>query len=398
MAQGVTDMKAKTTKVMKFACLACAFMYTASTWANSNFVSNPDLPYPPSCAWVPTSHANAAADLGAVLFQETTVQLPDHKTFEQVEFVLRAYRSPCSEPGRSLVWLEYSISAEQALKDIRVTLPAVVADHQGSTFAFTSLLNQAAEPNSWGAGSWLDRERFLLVSRPHGLLYSDEEKHLEGIGRSWWFLLDIESPLNEDGSASPGSIPAAAYNARFKLRLTYPYNQTLLQFEVPATAEMDFPIQPTLPFTGRLSGNWVIEGTSDQGLMLAISGWATKPPQYESVFPPLRMVLFYSHYTFDAQGDMLWLTGSAEFEPGTHQVTIPIDEVTQGQFRSSQPAERRSIGHVTLSSNNCNDITMEYDYNKLGLGSGTKRLQRLISLETAGYDCRDYAARVEANQ
>lgn len=95
---------------------------------------------------------------------------------------------------------------------------------------------------------------------------------------------------------------------------------------------------------------------------------------------------------------MLWLTGTAQFDPGTHQVTIPIDELDQGEFRSNKPAQRRTIGQVTLTANSCNDITLEYDFSMLGLGSGTKRLQRLFSLEIAGYDCRDYAAWVEANR
>jgi hypothetical protein len=135
--------------------------------------------------------------------------------------------------------------------------------------------------------------------------------------------------------------------------------------------------------------------------MLAISS-LVRQPEFEEffgeVYPPQEMVLFYSHYTFDAEGKMLWLTGSTTFYPYSHQVTLPVIEVSQGEFRGNQPAQRRTIGQVTLTANNCNDIRMDYDYSELGLGTGSKRLQRLFSLETAGYDCRDYAARVEANQ
>jgi hypothetical protein len=112
----------------------------------------------------------------------------------------------------------------------------------------------------------------------------------------------------------------------------------------------------------------------------------------------LPLVIFFSQYTFDAESRPLWLVGNAEFEPGTSEVTIPIVKVTNGEFRGSKRAEREIVGSVTLTANSCNDLSFEYDYSSLGLGTGTRRLQRLYSLETAGYDCRDYEARVAANE
>ncbi len=376
-------------------CLAIA-LGTSGAWGNSNFVTNPYLPYPPSCVRMPTNTTTAATELGAVLVHETVIQLPDLNTYEQVEFVLRAYRSPCHEAGRSLVWLEYSLSADQAQKDIRVRLPDATALHDG----LFSFLVHASEPNSWGVRALTDGE--LLVSRPHGSNASFEHHDYFKQGRSWWFLMDVESPILLGWEFHP--IPVEAYNGRFNLRL-YSYSNQLLQFDVPAAAELNFPQQPAFPLTGRLSGSWVIENARDQGLMLAISSLVKQPePNYSGFvepyidYPAREMVLFYSHYTFDAQGQMLWLTGSTTFSPGSHQVTLPVIEVSEGEFRGNQPAQRRTIGQVTLTANNCNDIRMDYDFSDLGLGTGSKRLQRLFSLETAGYDCRDYTARVEANR
>lgn len=379
-------------------CLACA-LDTSGAWANSNFVANPYLPYPPSCVRMPSNTATAADELGAVLVHEAVVQLPDLKTYEQVDFVLRAYRSPCHEAGRSLLWLQYSLTAEQANKDIQVLLPSAIADIP-YYFGWSTYLIHASEPNSWGTHGRTDRQ--LLLSKPHGSQESYDHYDYLKQGRSWWFLMDVETPLLPVWENPP--IPVDVYNARFTVELRYTGTQ-VLRFDVPATTEVKFPQQPEFPLTGRLSGTWVIENARDQGLMLAISSLVKQPePNYTGFvepyfdYPTPEMVLFYSLYTFDAQGKMLWLTGNTTFNPGSHQVTLPVIEASQGEFRGDQPAQRRTIGQVTLTANSCNDIRMDYDFSELGLGTGSKRLQRLFSLETAGYDCRDYAARVEANQ
>lgn len=391
--------------LFRVAFLACALVSVSGAWANSNFVTNPYLPYPPSCARMPAIYNIEAAEFGAMLAWEGVIQLPDLNTFEQVDFVLRAYRSPCHEAGRSLVWLEYSLTAEQARKDIRVRLPDLVASYQsnapGAYWSYDGLLVHASEPSSWGVRGFSDTE--LLLTQPHGAAtFSSDFYNYFQQGRSWWFLVDNESPILPTWEFHPAF--AEAYNARFYLMFRYD-DQQLQAFYIPAAAEMSFQEHGEFPFTGRLSGNWVIEDARDQGFMLAISGLVKQPePNYTGFvetyfdYPTSEMVLFYSHYTFDAEGRMLWLTGSATFNPGTHQLSIPIDEVSQGEFRSSKPAQRRSAGQVTLTANNCNDITLDYDFSKLGLGTGSKRLQRLFSLETAGYDCRDYDARVQANK
>ena len=93
----------------------------------------------------------------------------------------------------------------------------------------------------------------------------------------------------------------------------------------------------------------------------------------------------------------MWLVGNVEFEPGASEVTIPVAIVHDGEFRGSKLAKRHVGGSVTLRSISCNELTFEYDYSALWQGSGSKRMQRLFSLEIAGFDCRDYDARVEAN-
>jgi hypothetical protein len=95
---------------------------------------------------------------------------------------------------------------------------------------------------------------------------------------------------------------------------------------------------------------------------------------------------------------MLWLTGAAGFGPGLTQVKIPIERVTNGEFRGSRRADRETVGSVRITSRSCNDLIFEFDYSGIGLGAGQRRLERLYSMEAAGHDCRDYEAKVAANR
>jgi len=54
------------------------------------------------------------------------------------------------------------------------------------------------------------------------------------------------------------------------------------------------------------------------------------------------------------------------------------------------------VGNMTIKGNNCNDLTLQYNLEEIGLGTGSQHLNRLFSLETAGYVCRDLEARMEA--
>ena len=360
----------------------------SSVLANSNFVSNPDLPYPPGCAHPPIADDLVEQEPQTATFFEDTITRFDWQTGERIEVRLKAYRSRCSEPGRSLIWLEFTLPGKYAGRAIELALPPISAKPPDSWSRARLLVT---EPGGWGSGLQDDRELALLVSQPQGL----EEYRDHSVERKWLFLLDNLSPVSEWGLYFGRGLSAAEYNARFDLELYYVPSQ--LTIEVPATAELFPEPSPRLPLSGRHSGTWVIDGASDQGFQLAISEQVGERQDFAPGVPDLPLLIFLSHYTFDAQGDLLWLTGVAEFAPGTSEVTVPIVKVSNGQFRGAKPAARETVGSVTLTSNSCNDLTFDYDYSSLGLGTGSARMQRLFSLETAGYDCRDYDARVEAN-
>lgn len=370
------------------ACAMLALLGCNIALANSNFVSNPRLPYPPACAHIPNADAAFWLADQAVKFYDQEIQVYDIQVGEQIPLGLKAYRSLCSEPGRSPVWLQFSLSAAYAGRQVEFQLPTAWAEIANGLSELNVGMRLAAEPNGWGTESVYDRASTYLVNTPRGHAADFPEPG----GRNWVFLLD-------DGNASLDEwwywnywMPASAYNAGFKLHLG---GRTI---EVPATTVLMPTPARRLPLSGRLSGTWVVEGAADQGFQLAISDQVGLSTDNAPGAPDLPLVIFLTQYTFDTDGNMLWLTGAARFKAGATKVTIPVEKVTNGEFRGGKRAEREVVGSVTITSNSCNDLGFEYDYDILGLGQGVKHLQRIYSLETAGYDCRDYEARVAANR
>jgi hypothetical protein len=371
--------------MVKTLCLLLSLLLSAPLAADSNFFGNPYLPYPPSCVQEVAAGLSATPTVQGVRFHESSIDLYDIRSGDRIPVQLAAYRSPCSEPDRSLIWLEFRLIGDFAGRTVELERAYAVAEPQEY---HTYVMNLVAEPNGWGAWGYVDREHTLLVSEPNAPEDIFDQAELE---RRWLFLLDNGPDRSVD---TPGwrSLSAADYNGAFRLHLTH------LSIDVPATADLLSQSTAPLPLSGRHSGTWVIEGAADQGFQLSISEQVGRRTDYAAGIPELPLVIFFSQYTFDAETRPLWLVGDAKFEPGATRVTIPVFRVSDGQFRGGKPAVRERIGQVTLTSRNCNDVGFRYDYSGIGLGSGSRRLQRLYSLETAGYDCRDYEARVSANR
>jgi hypothetical protein len=242
---------------------------------------------------------------------------------------------------------------------------------------YTYVVTLAREPNSWDVG---------IEPWNHGQVFGgdggfDFEDH-----KTWIFVLDNTSPFNSPS----GVMSPSQYNGSFSLELNWRDDSTKYVIEVPSTASV-LTANPRIPLSGRLSGNWVVEGASDQGFVISISEViGVLGEEYWDV----SLLMFLSWYTYDANGDKLWLTGAAQFLMGTTEVTIPIEDVSNGEFMGGKTADRKVVGSVTITGNNCNDLTFQYDLTDIGLGSGTEHLERLFSLETAGYVCRDLEARM----
>lgn len=365
--------------------------------AGTTMVNNPYLPYPPGCGRMPDLDAPGGIESQAIKFYDREIRViglaenGEPPVSRVIPMTLRAYRAQCDAFNRSLIWLEFVLPAQTAGEDMKIPLPWLRADvlEHGAKFPVLSV-----EPGTWAsAGRASLREEQYLLSRAQAM---DWYYHLPGGDRRWVYLLDNASPL-DDYWNSVTVLTTEEYNSRFALTLDFSGLKVTL--DIPSTFDLvwEYPAL-SMPLSGRLSGNWVVPGASDQGVLLSIS----ERVQPDSPAAPNRdrgpMVLFLAHYTYDAAGDLLWLTGAAQFEPGATEVTIPIERVTNGQFRSSRQADRAVVGSVTLKTIGCNELEFDYDYSGAGLGVGEVQVQRLFSLEIAGHECQDFETRWAAMQ
>jgi len=369
-------------------CILLLTLGCSAARANPNFVSNPWLPYPPSCVRAMGIAALDAPDSGAVSFHSSLIDLFDAQSGDRIPVTFSAYRSPCAESGRSLIWIEFRLANPFAAQDVELGLPVFVAEPRKN---WRYLMNLVTEPNGWGARGHVERERTYLTSEMKGYLAQYFNDNGE---RRWVFLLDNGPEYLEE--IPRWGLGPSDYNAAFTLWLRYP-PYDYLSIEVPATIDLLAGATAPLPLSGRHSGIWVVEGAANQGVQLSIAEQVGRHSDGRPGVPDLPLSAFFSLYTFDADGQPLWLVGNAEFAAGADEVRIPILRVRHGEFRGGKPAAREPAGSIVLRSHSCNDLGFEYDFSELALGAGTRRLQRLFSLETAGYDCRDYEARTAAN-
>jgi hypothetical protein len=323
--------------------------------------------YPPGCATVPEYQTLVYGRDAVVKIYEGKVALVNARTGSgTLDARVAAYRVACSEPNRSVIWLEFS----RTNRDDWYQMPVVVMDFGGGgrlgRLAREPGAVSQSEPGGQVLGGW-NKDRWI---------YMVEEDEVA----AWW----------------DGPISAEAYNGSFELQLHHiaNINRPVLRIPVPATAEV-LPAPAPMPLNGRLSGNWVAKNAADQGFVLSFSelvpgqmkepGWLWKQEAF----------LFLSWFTFDPDGKPLWLTGGGRYLPGDTKVTLDLTLVTDGKFMASTPATRTAAGTVELTAFSCNRLKLDYDLSPIALGNSSMHLQRLFSLEIAGFACRDRASRLK---
>jgi hypothetical protein len=332
-------------------------IFPVTTSATENFYSNPTTLYPPACATnyqisdqLPWKGSDITS--GLIHLQEAADKTQIH------DVNIRVYRRGCSEPGRSILMFEMSVVDDMDGVSESVLCPVFQADRFGSIHG----LRGTKEPNSWVAS---DDSRWVAE------------------GETLTMFLDGISIYDADYDESQ-ALSIDEYNGDWELKILDPRDQTGYRVDIPEYRDQHMLSE--LPLSGRLSGTWVVSGVRDQGFVIAFQELASE----------VQPFVFLSWYTYDQDGRMLWLTGGKSFEIGDSRVEIPIDYVTDGEFMGSKIAERAVKGTAVLTAVSCNNIRLEYDLSAIGLGTGTRRLERFSSVETQGYACRDAEARLEA--
>ena len=380
----------KSTSLTVLLLAFCAFAARAEP-VDPYFVDPALAPYPPGCVTLLDRQAalygdNAAPFWSGRLKLDRLYPTPGGPGVAELETTL--YRVGCAEPDRSVIVVELRFPvAWDELFLSHFWLPTFVAmGPDGTPIPFDLKL----EPNTWGQSA----EQLSLTKRAIGDYSSG---FWEAWGYTWRYFLDM-APA---GAGRP--LMAEFYNEAFELRMVS--NDSIRHdFSIPVPATRDLlGRNPTLPLNGRLTGIWTEPGAVDQGFLLSFSD--VVPPAgtaSASTWEP-ELHAFLSWYTFDTEGRQIWFAGNARFQPGASEVAMPLVEMVYGEFlaepsNESQGADaRRSAGQVRLRARSCNELELEYELTDPRLGAGTLPLRRLFALETAGYPCRDYAARL-ANQ
>ncbi len=322
-----------------------------------NYLSNYTTPIPPACVTnIPVLDSFNFS--GSEIISEQVVTWINTEFVEQ-DLEITVWQMGCPEPGRRI---------------LLVTLE-LLDDADG--FADIALL-----PWAWGriAGD-PTRYRFRLNVEPNTNQAMDDVTGFLYEGVQVTFIMDTYAPLAEDFDFDKIML-ASQYNGAFELELEDPEGY-LSTAQVPRYKGNLAAADMTL--TGRLSGNWVTPSAADQGFVLA----------FEELADSSEGLFFLSWYTYDQNGDLLWLTGANTYELQAAEVSFDIELVTNGQFLGSKTANRQVVGTGTLSAFDCNDLELSFDLSALGLGSGTIPLRRLFSLEIQGYACGDNATRIE---
>jgi len=331
-------------------------VFPTITSATENYYSNPTTLYPPACATnyqITDQLPSKGSDItnGLIFLQEAADRTQVH------EVNMRVYRLGCAETGRSILMFEMTVVDDLDGNDEAVLCPMFQADRFGSIHA----LRGTSEPNSW-------------VAADHSQWVAE--------GETVTLFLDGMS-IYDPGYDEDQVLSIEEYNGDWELLILDARDLTGYRVDIPEYRNQH--MLSGMPLSGRLSGNWVVKGVPDQGFVIA----------FQELAKEARPFVFLSWYTYDQDGSMLWLTGGKSFAIGDQQVEIPIDYVTGGEFLGSKPAERSIKGAVVLTAVSCNDMRLEYDLTAIGLGAGYRRLERIFSLETQGYACRDFQARIE---
>jgi hypothetical protein len=361
--------------------------------ADSYYASPGYRPYPPGCITLPANQVDLYGD-NVVLFWAGTlllevvhkIQGPDgSENLAPVDVAM--YRLGCAEPGRSVILVVFRLPADSLhLRDRQLVLPTFL----GNTAMDPVVFVLTPEPNGWGE----DLGQSLLMKRAFGD-YSDG--WFDAGWLTWTYILDI----GPDGTWWSLPFLADYYNSGFAVTPFVNGEWSGHYIDVPSTAAALDPNRiPALPLNGRQSGTWIEPGAAAQGFLLAFGNPVPPAGNREASSERSDLVLFLTWYTFDAQGSQLWLAGNVQFPQGASEVVLPLVWVESGEFLGPEPqtgpgeSPRQQVGELRVKSTGCNALMVDYTLEGLGLGAGHMELQRLEALETAGYPCRDYEARL----
>lgn len=341
--------------IQRLIILALSLSCGPAVFAAELFETNPTTPYPPGCISTTRDGLDTPSSGRLVYAQDVIVLTNAGAGGGTANVQTTVFRRGCTEPGRSVLFIQFELVSPG--KEFAV--PRLWAEVDGEEYP----LRLTSEPNSFthdetGRDLPLGGYEFIVDGLAEQALRPNT-KILSPSQYSGAFTLKFQDVLDESREFSVG-IPE--------------WNTSIVPF--------------IFPLHGRLTGTWVAEGAADQGFVISFNEFIDG----DSV----RQLVFFSWYTFAADGSTLWLTAAATFEVGDGEVELSLERVTNGSFMGADAADREVVGSATLRAISCNEMALDFDLEALDLGTGVATLRRIFSLETSGYACRDLEARSDA--
>jgi len=341
----------------KLSLASLVLFFSQTAVGIENFITHATTLYPPACVSTAPLEEVFTPSGTRVTTIDQLVELtayPDTRNKATVE--MKIFRRGCSDPERSVMFISTSL----VNGGDEFFLPRVFAEVGGKRYP----LRLVNEPNSF-------------------------EQEQGGTTKGRGFLQFIMDGVAESKIATTENIfSIEQYNGDFTLILQDGFDPSI-EFQTPLViAYTGFQVPRKFPINGRLAGNWTVEGVPDQGFVIAANEFINEDG--------VQNMLFLSWYTYDKDGSLLWLTAANFHDVAADSVDLEIELVTNGEFLGSKTADREVVGTATLTAESCNELTLAFDLEALGLGTDTVTLNRIFSLETAGYACRDQTARLDA--
>lgn len=341
----------------KLSLAGLVLFFSQTALGIENFITHATTLYPPACvSTAPLDEVFTPSGTRVQYLNELVDFTAYPDTSKKAAVEVGIYRRGCMDPERSVMFISTSlVGGSEAF-----FLPRLFAEVSGTRYP----LRLVNEPNSF-------------------------EQKQGGTIKGRGFLEFIMDGVAESEIASTENILSIAqYNGNFKLIIQDGFDPAI-EFEGWPIAEYTgFQKPRKFPINGRLAGNWTVAGVPDQGFLIAANEFINEDG--------VQNMLFLSWYTYDKDGGLLWLTAANFHDVAADSVDLEIELVTNGEFLGGKMADREVVGTATLTAESCNELTFTFDLEALGLGSDTVTLSRIFSLETAGYACRDQAARLDA--
>ena len=129
-----------------------------------------------------------------------------------------------------------------------------------------------------------------------------------------------------------------------------------------------------IPIDGSISGTYLVLDLKDQGFFVTVS----ENPQGEPF-------VFIAWFTFDSNGQPLWLVGVDFLDPGDTSTSMTMERIEGLNFLdfSDESALRTDFGVMTFTALDCNTLRGDYDFGVNGTGS--LEILRLTSIQ--GREC-----------